>query len=87
MFTVTVGDYAITVQQGSIPTIYGDYKKHAKLADEFALRLRQPPEQRLLHPLRRPGAVPGRRGTTQREPRGAPTPARAAPTTSTRLQP
>jgi hypothetical protein len=38
MFTVTVGGYSITVQQGSIPTIYGDYKKHAKLADEFSLR-------------------------------------------------
>ncbi|HSU66382.1 MAG TPA: hypothetical protein VLJ39_05905 [Tepidisphaeraceae bacterium] len=38
MFTITVGDYAVTVQQGTIPTIYGDYKKHAKLAEEFALR-------------------------------------------------
>lgn len=38
MFTITVGEYAITVQQGTIPTIYGDYKKHAKLADEFHLR-------------------------------------------------
>jgi hypothetical protein len=38
MFTITVGDYAVSVQQGTLPTIYGDYKKHAKLADEFALR-------------------------------------------------
>ena len=38
MFTVTVDGYAITVQQGTLPAIYGDYKKHAKLCDEFALR-------------------------------------------------
>jgi hypothetical protein len=38
MFTMTVGNYALSVQQGSLPTIYGDYKKHAKLADEFAIR-------------------------------------------------
>ena len=38
MFTVNVGDYAITVQQGSLPAIYGDYKRHAKLCDEFSIR-------------------------------------------------
>ena len=37
MFTVTVGQYAVSVQQGTLPTIYRDYKIHAKLADEFAL--------------------------------------------------
>jgi len=37
MFTVTVGNYAVSVQQGSLPAIYRDYKKHAKLCDEFAL--------------------------------------------------
>ncbi|HXE53960.1 MAG TPA: hypothetical protein VN541_13140 [Tepidisphaeraceae bacterium] len=38
MFTINVGQYALTVQRGSLPTIYGDYKKHAKLCEEFALR-------------------------------------------------
>lgn len=38
MFTITVADYAITVQQGTLPAIYGDYKKHAKICDEFTLR-------------------------------------------------
>ena len=38
MFTITVGDFSITSQRGSLPAIYGDYKKHAQLADEFALR-------------------------------------------------
>ena len=38
MFTVNVGDYSVTVQQGSLPAIYGDYKRHAKLCDEFSIR-------------------------------------------------
>ena len=38
MFTITVGQYALSVQRGSLPTIYGDYKKHAQLTEEFALR-------------------------------------------------
>jgi len=38
MFTVTIGDYAISVQRGTLPSIYRDYKKHAQLADEFALQ-------------------------------------------------
>ena len=40
MFTITVGDYAITVQRGSLPAIYDDYKKHATLVEEFHLRPR-----------------------------------------------
>ena len=38
MFTVTVGQYAISVQRGTIPNIYRDYRKHAQLAEEFALQ-------------------------------------------------
>lgn len=38
MFTITFGDYAISVQRGSLPAIYNDYKRHAQLAEEFALR-------------------------------------------------
>ena len=38
MFSVTVGDYVLTVQRGSLPAIYNDYKKHADLVDEFHLR-------------------------------------------------
>src|SRR5665213_3435133 len=38
MFTSTVGYYDISIQRGSLPNIYGDYRKHATLTDEFALR-------------------------------------------------
>jgi len=38
MFTVTISQYTISIQQGSLPAIYGDYRKHAQLAEEFALR-------------------------------------------------
>jgi hypothetical protein len=37
MFTITVGAYAVTVQQGTLPAFYRDYKKRAKLCDEFSL--------------------------------------------------
>ena len=38
MFTINVGEFVVTVQRGSLPAIYGDYKRHAALTDEFALR-------------------------------------------------
>ena len=38
MFTITLGQYAISIQQESLPAIYNDYKRHAKLVEEFALR-------------------------------------------------
>lgn len=38
MFTICVSDLAITVQRGSLPSIYNDLKRHARLAEEFALR-------------------------------------------------
>lgn len=38
MFTITVGGFAVTVQRGSLPSIYNDYKRHATLCDEFALK-------------------------------------------------
>ena len=38
MLTITLGEFVISVQQGTLPAIYGDYKKHARLTDEFALR-------------------------------------------------
>lgn len=44
MFTLTVGPYAITIQQGALPAIYRDYKRHAKLCDEFDLGRDEPGE-------------------------------------------
>lgn len=38
MFSIYVSDLAITVQRGSLPSIYNDLKRHARLAEEFALR-------------------------------------------------
>ena len=38
MFTIYVNDLAVTVQRGSLPSIYNDLKRHARLAEEFALR-------------------------------------------------
>jgi hypothetical protein len=38
MFTIYLNDLSVTVQRGSLPSIYNDLKRHAQLADEFALR-------------------------------------------------
>lgn len=38
MFTIYLNDLSVTVQRGSLPSIYNDLKRHAKLADELALR-------------------------------------------------
>jgi hypothetical protein len=38
MFTITFGDYSISMQRGTLPNIYSDYRKHAALAEEFDLR-------------------------------------------------
>lgn len=44
MFTITVAGYSVTVQQGALPAIYRDYKRHAKLCDEFSLSSDEPGE-------------------------------------------
>ena len=37
MFRVAVGDYSLLVHRGPLPGLYGEYRQHAALAEEFAL--------------------------------------------------
>src|SRR5687767_10714997 len=35
MFAVAVGQHSLLVHRGPLPGMYGEYRKHAKLAEEF----------------------------------------------------
>jgi len=37
MFEVGIGEYSLTVHRGPLPSIYGSYRQHAALAEEFGL--------------------------------------------------
>ncbi|HEX8913440.1 MAG TPA: hypothetical protein VF796_13850 [Humisphaera sp.] len=37
MFEIGVGDYQLRVHRGPLPGMYGEYRRHAALAEEFAL--------------------------------------------------
>src|SRR5271156_3091452 len=36
-FRIAVGDYSLLVHRGPMPSIYGSYRQHSSLADEFDL--------------------------------------------------